>query len=152
MLQADVDEHAIEPRRKSGAATELIRGAVEPDERFLAGVARLFGVAQDVPGQPPGPLLVARDQEIEGGFLTAGHALTQHLIGRLHSPSLLRLLLILDISSELSPILAPVVTIVPKILAIGVQVLPVGPEVLACVLDLFLVAALDRVLELLPVL
>src|SRR5207253_352788 len=100
--------------------------------------------AQAAPGHPPRSLLVARDQEIEGGFLSPGHAPTQHLIGWLHSPSLLSLLLILDIPLELPPILAPIAPVAPQVLA-------VGPEVLPRVLDLVLVAALDRVLQLLAI-
>src|SRR5437867_5289152 len=144
VFQAHVDEHSIEPRGELGAAAELARGTVQADERLLTGVARLLGVTQDVPGQPTRSLLVARDQEIEGGFLPPGHAPTQHLIGWLHSPSLLSLLLILDIPLELPPILAPIAPVAPQVLA-------VGPEVLPRVLHLVLVAALDRLLQLLAI-
>src|SRR5207249_7026116 len=69
------------------------------------------------------------------------HALPQPPIECLHPPSLLSLLLILDIPLELPPILAPIAPV-------GAQVLAVGPEVLPRVLDLVLVATLDRVLQL----
>src|SRR3990167_2636000 len=65
MVQAEVEDDPVEPRRESSAPAEAPGGLVEPDERLLRDVARVLRMAQDGPREAPRTLAIPLDQEGE---------------------------------------------------------------------------------------
>src|SRR5262245_35230594 len=86
VVQTQVDQDPIEPRRELRATTKAPGHLVEPDEGLLRHVPCVLGVAEDGPGEAICPLLIARHEEVEGRLVSPGHALTERFVCWLHSP------------------------------------------------------------------
>src|SRR5262249_34450921 len=86
VVQTQIDQDSIEPRREFRAPAKTAGRLVEPDERLLRDVPRVLGVAKDGPGETIRPLLIARYEEVEGLLVSPGHALTERFVRWLHSP------------------------------------------------------------------
>jgi hypothetical protein len=84
VVEAAVDQDAVEPRGKLGLPREGPRRLVEADEGVLGAVLGILAVPHDGPGDAIGALLVPLDQEVEGSRLAIRHTSAQRLIGWLH--------------------------------------------------------------------
>src|SRR5262249_6744696 len=83
LVETAVDQDPVEPGRKLGLARERRGGLVEPDECLLGTVLGLFPIAYNRPRNAVGPLLIARDQQVEGRLITLRHSSAEVLVGRL---------------------------------------------------------------------
>ena len=80
MVETEIDEQPVEPRREPGTPAKAARRLPEPDERLLREVPRVLAVTQDRPGEPEGSLLVALHEQVEGGLLAAHDPLAEDFI------------------------------------------------------------------------
>src|SRR5215813_11976198 len=80
VIQTRVDQDSIEPRREPGVTAKSPGRLPHANERFLRDVARVFGVAEQRPGQTIRPALMTRDKKIEGRVVTRRDPSAQRLI------------------------------------------------------------------------
>ena len=67
---ARVDDQAVQPGRELRVAAELLHPAHELDHRFLGGIVRILGVAQDVERDPVDAIRMAGAQRREGELVS----------------------------------------------------------------------------------
>src|SRR5207247_1708688 len=85
LIEAQVDDDAVEPGRELRAAVEAPRRLEDPDEGLLRQVARVLGVSHDGPCEPVRAPLVARDEGVKRRLVALGRAPAQHLVRELHA-------------------------------------------------------------------
>src|SRR6266446_829449 len=85
LIEAQVDDDAVEPGRELRAAVEAPRRLEDPDEGLLRQVARVLGVSHDGPREPVRAPLVARDEGVKRRLVALGRAPAQHLVRELHA-------------------------------------------------------------------
>src|SRR5439155_1018987 len=85
LIEAQVDDDAVEPGRELRAAVEAPRRLEDPDEGLLRQVACVLGVSHDGPCEPVRAPLVARDEGVKRRLVALGSAPAQHLVRELHA-------------------------------------------------------------------
>src|SRR5439155_565867 len=85
LIEAQVDDDAVEPGRELRAAVEAPRRLEDPDEGLLRQVACVLGVSHDGPCEPVRAPLVARDEGVKRRLVALGRAPAQHLVRELHA-------------------------------------------------------------------
>src|SRR5712691_492357 len=85
MVQAAVDEDAVEPGGELRLPREGPRRLVQANERFLGAILGVFSVAHDGPGDAIRPLLVALHEVVEGSPVPFRDSLAERFIGRRES-------------------------------------------------------------------
>src|SRR6185295_8740791 len=73
VIETEVDENAIEPRREARLAPEPVSRLIDPQECFLGHIARILCIAEHRPGQPIRARLIPLDQLVEGALLPRRH-------------------------------------------------------------------------------
>src|SRR5262249_60023727 len=85
VVQAQVDEDPIEPRRELRPSTKAPRHLVCRLLLEKKNDTRVVDVPEDGPGETIRSLLIARDEELEGRLVSPRHALTERFVPGLHS-------------------------------------------------------------------
>src|SRR3989454_832335 len=85
LIEAQVDDDAVDPGRERRAAAEAPRRLEDADEGLLRQVARVLGVSPDGPCESVRAPLVARDEGVKRRLVALGRAPAQHLVRELHA-------------------------------------------------------------------
>src|SRR5919201_510122 len=129
VIQAEVDEDSIKPRRESCLTAETIGRLPDADESFLRHVSRVLRVAQQRPRQTIGPAP------------NAGARLLRGLVGLEFSAILSHVPAIVP---EIATILSAIAPIVAQLARIRAPLFQIAPQIFA-VLAYLLEVALHRV-------
>jgi len=82
-VEARVDDEPVQPRRELRAAPELLQAHADFRERLLCGIARIVGIAQDLPRKPLDFRRMPGEQRLERLLITVLRTLHEDGVAQL---------------------------------------------------------------------